>query len=96
MKRIFFIIFTVLILFFEIAAAQKLENSTQRCQQLAQKFAENPDSLTVDRLNQLQFCVTQTLAQRHASNPPPMLKGTIIAPPPSSETKPLLDPKGVE
>ena len=87
MKTVYFSISLGLILFAVEGVADTGENTKRRCQQLARDFSENPDSLKVDRLKELQFCINQTLAQRNATVPPTMLKGTIIDPPPSSETE---------
>jgi hypothetical protein len=57
-----------------------------KCQQYAHDFAENPDALNETQLKQLQFCITQTLEQRYKTDPPELLKGTIIdSLPPSLE-----------
>ena len=84
MKAIYLPIFLGLILFTGVAEAKAAEKTIPRCQQLAQDYAKNPASLKVDRLKQLQFCINQALAQRRMTNPPSMLKGTIIEPPSSS------------
>ena len=63
-----------------VTIAQTEENPLPRCQQLAYNFAENPDSLKEAQLKQLQFCINQILAEQEATNPPTMLKGTIIEP----------------
>jgi len=80
MKALFLGISFSLILFPVVTEAETRENPLPRCQQLAYDFAENPDSLKEDQLKQLQFCINQTLAQREATNPPMMLKATIIEP----------------
>ncbi len=56
------------------------ENALSRCQQLAHDYAENPESLKASRLKQLQYCINQSLAKRETTDPPTMLKGTIIEP----------------
>ncbi len=85
MKTVYLALSLGLILFAGMAKAEVGEKPIPRCQQLAQDYAKNPDSLKVDRLKQLQFCIIQALAQRKTSNPPSMLKGTIIEPPSSSK-----------
>ena len=87
MKTLFLAISLGLIVFPIVTEADIRENPLPKCQQLAHDFAENPDSLGEVRLKQLQFCINQTLAQREATNPPTMLKGTII--------EPLIPPEGV-
>ncbi len=61
-------------------AEKTAENSLPRCQQLAHEYAKDPESLKEDRLKQLQFCINQALNKRVATEPPTMLKGTIIEP----------------
>lgn len=73
-----------LLFFSGLAFAESVETEVPKCQKFAHEFAENPDSLNEDQLKQLQFCVTQTLNQRYKTNPPELLKGTIIEPPLSS------------
>jgi len=73
-----------LIFFSGLALGETGESEVPKCQKLAHDFAEHPDSLNEDQLKQLQFCVAQTLKQRYETNPPELLKGTIIEPPPSS------------
>lgn len=89
MKTLFLAISFGLILFPIVTEAETVENPLPRCQRLAYDFAENPDSLKGDRLKQLQFCINQTLAQQEATDPPMMLKGTIIEPLSPSEGEPL-------
>ena len=78
MKIVFLGIFFGLLVTAETTGAQAQEIPTSKCQQLAHDFGNDPDALPVDRLQQLQFCINQILYQREASNPPAMLKGTII------------------
>jgi len=73
----------LLILFCGLALAQDMDNMGPRCQNLAHEFADNPNSLNEMQLKQLQFCVTQTIEQRYKTNPPELLRGTIIEPPSS-------------
>lgn len=73
-----------LTLFSGLAHAETVEAEKLKCQKFAHDFAENPDSLNEDQLKQLQFCVAKTLEQRYETNPPDLLKGTIIEPPSSS------------
>ena len=53
MKTVILAVSLGLILFAEVAGAQTGEKTIPKCQQLAYDFAENPDSLKGDRLNQL-------------------------------------------
>ncbi len=64
----------------EVAEAKTAESSLPRCQQLAHEYAKDPESLKEDRLKQLQFCLNLSLNKRVATEPPTMLKGTIIEP----------------
>ncbi len=80
MKILYLAIPLGLIMFADLAEAETLKKEQARCQQLAHDFAEDPGSLKVVRLRQLQFCINQTIAQREAKNPPNVLKGTIIEP----------------
>ncbi|MDR4495067.1 MAG: hypothetical protein AB7P17_12655 [Nitrospirales bacterium] len=75
-----------------LALTEAVEIQSPKCQKLAQEFSEHSDSLNEDQLKQLQFCVTQTLKQRYESNPPELLKGTIIEPPASSVETPATMP----
>ncbi len=88
MKTVLFVMCVGLIVPSGLALAEKGEISQSQCQQLASEYAKNPDSLEGERLKQLQFCINRTLAKRRTSNPPPMLKGTIIEPSSSSESAP--------
>ena len=82
-----------LLCFSGLALTQAVEIQSPKCQELAKEFSEHSDSLNEDQLKQLQFCVTQTLKQRYESNPPELLKGTIIEPPASSlETPDAMPP----
>lgn len=74
-----------LVLFAGMAVAEAAETLGPKCQKLAHEFSENPDALNETQLKQLQFCITQTLEQRYKTDPPELLKGTIIDPPSSSE-----------
>jgi len=82
----------LLILFSGLALAQDMEDMGPRCQNLAHEFADNPNSLNEMQLKQLQFCVTQTIEQRYKTNPPELLRGTIIEPPSSSVEVPGTTP----
>lgn len=81
-----------LILFPVLAFAQSGENLEPKCQQLAHEFAENSASLNEMQLRQLQFCVTHTIEQRYKTDPPDLLRGTIIEPPVSTENPGLKTP----
>ncbi len=80
MKIVILAISMGLILSADVTEAQTVENFLARCQQLAQDYAKNPESLKADRLTQLQYCINQSLAKRETTDPPTMLKGTIIEP----------------
>jgi len=84
MKTVILAVSLGLILFAEVAGAQTGEKTIPKCQQLAYDFAENPDSLIGDRLNQLQWCMNHPWASRNPTNPPTMLKGTTNPKPPAS------------
>ncbi len=84
MKAGILLTFFGLILFPGFALAQGGDNMGPKCQKLAHEFSENPNSLNEMELTQLQFCVTQTMEQRQKTNPPELLRGTIIEPPVSS------------
>lgn len=73
-----------LVFFSGLALAQAVETLGPKCQQLAHEFSEDPASLNETQLKQIQFCITQTLEQRYKTNPPDLLKGTIIDSLPSS------------
>jgi hypothetical protein len=49
-----------------------------QCQNLANRFSENPDSLAMQELERLRFCVNQALEHREQSMKGELLKGTII------------------
>lgn len=80
MKLGILLTFFWLSLFSGLAFAQSSENMGPKCQKLAHEFSENPNSLNEMELTQLQFCVNQTIEQRHKTNPPDLLRGTIIEP----------------
>ncbi len=86
MKTFVLVLFFGLALSTEAVEAQSPEASPTKCQQLALDFGKDPDALTAEHLQQLRFCITQTLNDREAKNPPAMLKGTIIDPLTSSDT----------
>lgn len=73
-----------LLIFPGMPAAEADEHSKLDCQKLAHDFSEDPEALNAMQLNQLQFCITQTIEQRYATDPPDLLKGTIIDSPPAS------------
>jgi hypothetical protein len=70
-----------------------------KCLTLANKFSENPDSLAIQELERLRFCVNQTLEYREQSLKGELLKGTIIDPKfpsgSSSDTKTPTPPKNL-
>lgn len=83
----------LLLCFSGLDLAEAIGVDPTKCKKLAHGFSEDSDSLNEEQLKQLQFCVTQTLEQRYKSNPPELLKGTIIEPPVSSgETPGIISP----
>jgi hypothetical protein len=92
MKAEILLTFFGLILFPGFAPAQGGENMDPKCQNLAHQFAENPTSLNEMQLRQLQFCVTHTIEQRYKTDPPDLLRGTIIEPPVSTENPGMKTP----
>ena len=77
-----------LVLFSGMVVAEAVESLGLKCQKLAHEFGENPDALNETQLKQLQFCITQTLEQRYKTDPPELLKGTIIESPLSPNEAP--------
>lgn len=70
-----------------------------RCLTLAKEFSETPDSLSLQELERLRFCVHQTLEHREQNLKGEILKGTIIPPSHSGrglDTKHPRDPKNFE
>lgn len=84
MKGVLLCSFLCLVFFPRLTLAQQGEDMQPKCQNLAHEFADNPDSLNQVQLKQLQYCVSQTIEQRYKTNPPDLLRGTIIDPPSSS------------
>ena len=94
MKPVIIGVSLCLLCFSGLDPAQAIGVDPAKCKNLAHEFSEDSDSLNEEQLKQLQFCVTRTLEQRYETNPPELLKGTIIEPPASSiETPPAL-PQG--
>lgn len=85
---------------FSVGMASAQEPPDARCQALASQFSENPDSLALQELERLRFCVNQALEHREQSLKGELLKGTIIELPPhsgsSTEIKPPETPKSLE
>lgn len=81
-----------------VVSAQEPPDS--RCQALANQFSQNPDSLAIQELERLRFCISQALEQREQSLKGELLKGTIIeAPTPldnSREGNPPYTPKRLD
>ncbi len=71
-----------------------------RCLTLATQFSEAPDSLSLQELERLRFCVHKTLEHREQNLKGEILKGTIITPPShtggAAGTKPSTDPKNLK
>jgi hypothetical protein len=72
-----------LVLFSGFTLADANETLDPKCQKYAHEFSENPNTLNETQLKQLQFCIAKTLEHRYKTNPPDLLKGTIIEPPSS-------------
>jgi len=56
------------------------EPPNTQCLNLANRFSENPDSLAIQELERLRFCVNQALEHREQSLKGELLKGTIMEP----------------
>ena len=56
-----------------------------QCLNLAKQFSEDPDSLAIQELERLRFCVIRALEHREQSLEGEFLKGTIIHPPSHSD-----------
>ena len=84
--------FFSLVLSSGFAFAEENQTLDPKCQKYAHEFSENPTTLNETQLKQLQFCITQTLEQRYKTDPPELLKGTIIESPPSSSEAPGTTP----
>ena len=71
-----------------------------RCLILANQFSQAPDSLSLQELERLRFCVHKTLEHREQNLKGEILKGTIIKPPSHSggadDIKPSADPKNLK
>jgi hypothetical protein len=95
-------VWTVLLLgiVFNSGTVSAQEPPDAKCLTLANKFSENPDSLAIQELERLRFCVNQTLEHREQSLKGELLKGTIIESQSpsesSSDTKPPTAPKGLK
>lgn len=77
------------------------ETPDAQCKTLANQFSEDHDSLAIQELERLRFCVSQALEHREQSKVGELLKGTIIESQSSSEsssedTKPPTAPKNLE
>jgi hypothetical protein len=90
----------VLGIIFSSGTVSAEESPSAQCQTLANKFSENPDSLAMQELERLRFCVNQVLDHREQNLKGELLKGTIIesqsSSGSSSDTKPLVTPKRLE
>ncbi|MDH5575795.1 MAG: hypothetical protein OEY80_09955 [Nitrospirota bacterium] len=71
-----------------------------QCQNLANRFSQNPDSLAIQELERLRFCVNRALEHREQNLKGELLKGTIIEPPSlpgsSSDTTVPTPPKNLD
>lgn len=54
------------------------ESPGAQCQALANKFSQNPESLAMQELERLRFCVNRALDHREQNLKGELLKGTII------------------
>ena len=54
------------------------EPPNTQCLNLANRFSENPDSLAIQELERLRFCINRALEHREQSLKGELLKGTII------------------
>ncbi len=54
------------------------EPTDAKCQTLANRFSENPNSLAIQELERLRFCINRALEHREQSLKGELLKGTII------------------
>ena len=59
-----------------------------RCRSLANQFSADPDSLSLQELERLRFCIHKSLERRERNLKGEILKGTIINPPTSSGVGP--------
>jgi len=95
-------VLTVLLLgiIFNSGTVSAQEPPDAQCLTLANKFSENPESLAIQELERLRFCVNQTLEHREQSLKGELLKGTIIESQSPSESssdkKPPMAPKGLK
>ena len=76
------------------------EPADAQCQNLANRFSQNPDSLAIQELERLRFCVNRALEHREQNLKGELLKGTIIEPPSlpgsSSDTTVPTPPKNLD
>ena len=76
------------------------ESPGAQCQVLANKFSQNPESLAMQELERLRFCVNRALDHREQNLKGELLKGTIIESQlpseSSSDSKPPMAPKSLE
>ena len=76
------------------------ESPGAQCQALANKFSQNPESLAMQELERLRFCVNRALDHREQNLKGELLKGTIIEPQlpseSSSDAKLPMAPKSLE
>ncbi len=76
-----------------MGVTEAVETLGPKCQKLADEFAENPEAMNETQLKQLQFCITQTLEHRYKTDPPELLRGTIIEKPIPSDGEPATTPE---
>ncbi len=81
---------------FSCGTVSAQEPPDTRCLNLAKKFSEAPDSLAIQELERLRFCVQQALGHREQNLKGEILKGTIVPPSQSGrfpDTRHFTDPK---
>jgi hypothetical protein len=96
----FVLIVLLLGIIFSSGTVSAQEPADAKCQILANQFSENPDSLAIQELERLRFCVNRALEHREQSLKGELLKGTIIESPSlsggSPDTKTPTAPTGLE
>ena len=63
---------------FNSGTVSAIEPPDAQCKALANKFSEDHDSLAIQELERLRFCVNEALEYREQSKSGELLKGTII------------------
>jgi hypothetical protein len=65
---------------FSIGTVSAQEPPDDQCQNFANRFSQNPDSLAIQELERLRFCIIRALEDREQSLKGELLQGTIIEP----------------